>query len=299
VQPELSPTGRQFDALPGALYFLPISVSFYDHARAGNCIDKGAGMGQLAGRRALVVAGAAGIGRACVERFAAEGAMVVFSDINRPNGEALEKALRENGHEAWFLESDAGVADQVRALVAQAIVLMGGLDLLLNNAGIAVSKDFLDLSDDDFDHTVNVNLKSAYVASQAAARHMLASGTRGTITSMSSVNAVLNIPKLLTYNITKGGLNQLTRNLAIRLAPHGIRVNAIGPGTILTDLVKKTIYTSDAAKAAVMSRTPMGRAGEVGEIASIAVFLASEASSYVTGQVIYADGGRLPLNYTV
>jgi NAD(P)-dependent dehydrogenase (short-subunit alcohol dehydrogenase family) len=256
-------------------------------------------MAQLAGRKALVVAGAAGIGRACVERFAAEGAKVVFSDINRANGEALEKILRDAGHEVWFRESDAGVADQVRALVEQAIGLMGGIDLLLNNAGIAVSKDFLDLSDEDFDHTVDVNLKAAYVASQAVARHMLASGARGSIISMSSVNAVLNIPNLLTYNITKGGLNQLTKNLAIRLAPHGIRVNAIGPGTILTDLVKKAIFTSDAAKAAVMSRTPMGRAGEVGEIASIAVFLATEASSYVTGQVIYADGGRLPLNYTV
>ena len=256
-------------------------------------------MSQLAGRKALVVAGAAGIGRACVELFAAEGASVVFSDINRAAGEALESALRAAGHQAWFCESDAGVPDQVRALVARAVELMDGLDLLLNNAGIAVSKDFLDLTDEDFDRTVNVNLKAAFVASQAAARHMLATGTRGTITSMSSVNAVLNIPNLLTYNITKGGLNQLTRNLAIRLAPHGIRVNAIGPGTILTDLVRKTIYTSDAAKAAVMSRTPMGRAGEVGEIASIAVFLASAASSYVTGQVLYADGGRLPLNYTV
>ena len=256
-------------------------------------------MSQLAGRKALVVAGAAGIGRACVERFAAEGADVVFSDINRENGKALESALQAAGHKAWFCESDAGVPDQVRALVARAIELMGGLDLLLNNAGIAVSKDFLELSDDDFDRTVDVNLKAAFDASQAAARHMLATSTRGTITSMSSVNAVLNIPNLLTYNITKGGLNQLTRNLAIRLAPHGIRVNAIGPGTILTDLVKKTIYTSDAAKAAVMSRTPMGRAGEVDEIASIAVFLASDASSYVTGQVIYADGGRLTLNYTV
>ena len=256
-------------------------------------------MQQLIGRKALVVAGAAGIGRACVERFAAEGASVMFSDINRETGEALELDLRESGHQAWFRHSDAAVPDQVRALVAEAIGGMGGLDLLLNNAGIAVSKDFLDLTDEDFDRTVNVNLKSAYIASQAAARHMLAAGTRGSIISMSSVNAVLNIPNLLTYNITKGGLNQLTRNLAIRLAPHGIRVNAIGPGTILTDLVKKTIFTSPAAQAAVMSRTPMGRAGEVGEIASIAVFLASDAASYVTGQVIYADGGRLPLNYTV
>ena len=256
-------------------------------------------MNQLSGRKALVVAGAAGIGRSCVERFAAEGANVVFSDINPETGAALEKTLRAAGHSVWFCESDAGVPDQVRAMVARAIELMGGLDLLLNNAGIAVSKDFLDLTDEDFDRTVDVNLKAAFVGSQAAARHMLATGTRGTITSMSSVNAVLNIPNLLTYNITKGGLNQLTRNLAIRLAPHGIRVNAIGPGTILTDLVRKTIYTSDAAKAAVMSRTPMGRAGEVEEIASIAVFLASDASSYVTGQVIYADGGRLPLNYTV
>ena len=97
--------------------------------------------------------------------------------------------------------------DQVRALVARAIDLMGGLDLLLNNAGIAVSKDFLDLTDEDFDRTVDVNLKAAFVGSQAAARHMLATGTRGTITSMSSVNAVLNIPNLLTYNITKGGVH--------------------------------------------------------------------------------------------
>ncbi len=256
-------------------------------------------MQQLKGRKSLVVAGAAGIGRACVERFAAEGASVMFSDINGEAGEALELSLRESGRSVWFRQSDAGVPDQVRALVAEAITVMGGLDLLLNNAGIAVSKDFLDLNDEDFDRTVNVNLKAAYVASQAAARHMLASGTRGSIISMSSVNAVLNIPNLLAYNITKGGLNQLTRNLAIRLAPHGIRVNAIGPGTILTDLVRKTIYTSVAAQAAVMSRTPMGRAGEVGEIASIAVFLASDAASYVTGQIIYADGGRLPLNYTV
>jgi len=256
-------------------------------------------MQQLNGRKALVVAGAAGIGRACVERFAAEGACVMFSDINEEAGKALESSLLQAGRRVWFHQSDAAVPDQVRALVADAITVMGGLDLLLNNAGIAVSKDFLDLADEDFDRTVNVNLKAAFVASQAAARHMLTTGTRGSIISMSSVNAVLNIPNLLTYNISKGGLNQLTRNLAIRLAPHGIRVNAIGPGTILTDLVKKTIYTSAAAQAAVMSRTPMGRAGEVGEIASIAVFLASEASSYVTGQVIYADGGRLPLNYTV
>jgi NAD(P)-dependent dehydrogenase (short-subunit alcohol dehydrogenase family) len=256
-------------------------------------------MGQLDKRRALVVAGAAGIGRACVERFATEGASVVFSDINADTGAALEAQLRGAGHDVRFRKSDAGAPDQVRALVAEAIALMGGLDLLLNNAGIAVSKDFLDLTDEDFDRTVDVNLKAAWVASQAAARHMLATGTRGAIISMSSVNAVLNIPNLLTYNITKGGLNQLTRNLAIRLAPHGIRVNAIGPGTILTDLVRQTIYTSDAARATVMSRTPMGRAGETSEIASIAVFLASDASSYVTGQVIYADGGRLPLNYTV
>ena len=253
----------------------------------------------LQNRKALVVAGAAGIGRACVERFAAEGAGVVFSDLDRAAGEALERSLLGRGARVWFRVSDAGEPDAVRALVAEAVALQGGLDLLLNNAGIAISRDLLDLTDGDFDRTIAVNLKSAFVASQAVARHMLAAGTRGSIISMSSVNAVLNIPNLLTYNVSKGGLNQLTRNLAIRLAPHGIRVNAIGPGTILTDLVKKTIYTSDAAKATVMSRTPMGRAGEVEEIAAIAVFLASDQSSYVTGQVIYADGGRLPLNYTM
>jgi NAD(P)-dependent dehydrogenase (short-subunit alcohol dehydrogenase family) len=256
-------------------------------------------MGQLDKRRALVVAGAAGIGRACVERFAAEGAQVVFSDINRDAGLQLEQTLRDSGAQAWFHESDAGRPDQVRTLVADAIGTMGGLDLLLNNAGIAVSRDLLDLTEEDYDRSMTVNLKAAFIASQAAARHMLETDTKGSIISMSSVNSVLCIPNLLPYNISKGGLNQLTRNLAVRLAPHGIRVNAIGPGTIATDLVRITILTSEQAQARVMSRTPMGRMGEVAEIASIAVFLASDASSYITGQVIYADGGRLPLNYTV
>jgi NAD(P)-dependent dehydrogenase (short-subunit alcohol dehydrogenase family) len=256
-------------------------------------------MGRLDNRKALVVAGAAGIGRACVERFAAEGAQVVFSDINRSAGEQLERQLRASGAQAWFQESDAGKPAQVRSLVAAAIGLMGGLNLLLNNAGIAISKDLLDLTEEDYDRTMAVNLKAAFIASQAAARHMLETGTRGSIISMSSVNSLLCIPNLLPYNISKGGLNQLTHNLAIRLAPHGIRVNAIGPGTIATDLVKNTIFTSEKARASVMSRTPMGRLGEVGEIAAVAVFLASDESSYITGQVIYADGGRLPLNYTV
>jgi NAD(P)-dependent dehydrogenase (short-subunit alcohol dehydrogenase family) len=144
-----------------------------------------------------------------------------------------------------------------------------------------------------------VNVKAAFVATQIAARRMIADGVAGAIVNMSSVNAVLSIPNLAAYNMSKGALAQLTRNAAVTLAEHGIRVNAVGPGTILTDLVRQGIFTSDAARATVMSRTPLGRAGEPAEVASVALFLASDEASYVTGQTIYADGGRMALNYTV
>ena len=159
--------------------------------------------------------------------------------------------------------------------------------------------EFLDLDEADFDRVLAVNLKSMFLCGQAAARRMVKQGRGGAIVNLSSVNAVLAIPNQVPYVVSKGGINQLTRVMAVSLAPHGIRVNAIGPGTIATDLAKKAVLGSEEAKRRILSRTPMGRLGEPEEVAAVAAFLASDDASYLTGQTIYPDGGRLGLNYTM
>ncbi len=173
----------------------------------------------------------------------------------------------------------------------------GGLDVLVNNAAISTIADFLEVTEEDFDRVLRVNLKGYFLVGQAAAREMAARG-RGSIINMSSVNAVMAIETIAPYVVSKGGVNQLTSVMALALAPRGVRVNAIGPGTIMTPM-SGALLTDEAVQRRVLSRTPIGRIGQPEEIAGIAVFLASEDSSYVTGQVIYADGGRMRLNYTM
>jgi len=163
--------------------------------------------------------------------------------------------------------------------------------------------DPLELEEKDFDRVLAINLKGVFLTGQIAARQMITQtpdehGARGTIINMSSANAVLAIPEIAPYVIAKGGVNQWTKVLGIRLATEGVRVNAIGPGSIATEMFK-TVAANPEKYRAIMSRTPMGRPGEPDEIGKIAVFLASDMSSYITGQTIYPDGGRLGLNYTV
>ncbi|WP_376707293.1 SDR family NAD(P)-dependent oxidoreductase [Bradyrhizobium vignae] len=189
-------------------------------------------------------------------------------------------------------------ADVDRA-VATAVREFGRLDIMVNNAGVARNQDILDITEQDFDEIIGINLKGAFFGVQAAAKQMIAQGGGGVIINMSSVNALLAIPTLATYAISKGGMKQLTSVAAVALAPHNIRVIAVGPGTILTDMVASSIYTSEEARKTVMSRTPAGRGGEPSEVASVVAFLASDDASYITGQTIYPDGGRLVLNYTV
>jgi NAD(P)-dependent dehydrogenase (short-subunit alcohol dehydrogenase family) len=251
---------------------------------------------ELTGKRAVITGAAQGIGLACARAFVAAGAAVLLADVNAAAGGGEAEAL---GDRARFVTCDVARIADLEMAVATAREAWGGVDVLINNAGIAEPGDVLELTEEGFDRVVNTNLRAAVFGTQIAARQMIAQGGGGVIINMSSVNAVLTIPRLLAYNISKGGLNQLTRNTAISLAPYRIRVCGIGPGTILTDMVRRSIYTDDAARRAVMSRTPMGRAGEPDEIAAIAVFLASDAASYITGQTIYADGGRLGLNYVV
>ena len=257
----------------------------------------------LAGRVCVVTGGAQGIGEACIRRFARENARVVIADVADECGMAL--ALEVGG---LYVHCDVGDKAQVDALVSQTLATQGRIDVLVNNAGIFRAADFLDVSEADFDAVLRVNLKGAFLVGQAVARVMASaeartglsgSALRGSIINMSSVNAVLAIPTIASYNVSKGGINQLTRAMALALADKGIRVNAVAPGTIATELAAKAVLTSDEAKAKIMSRTPMKRLGEPSEIADTVAFLASDAASYITGEIVVVDGGRMVLNYTV
>ncbi len=249
----------------------------------------------------IVTGGAKGIGRACAERFAEEGARVVIADVEEAAGEKTAEALGAPD-KARFIYCDVGERLDVRNMLAETVEHFERVDVLVNNAGIVHGAEFLELEEADFDRVLRVNLKGAFLVGQAVARHMVeqveAGEAPGTIVNMSSVNAVFAIANQVPYSLSKGGMAQLTKVMALSLAPHGIRVNAIGPGSIMTDILQ-AVNKDAAAKQRILSRTPMGRIGEPSEIASIAAFLASDDASYMTGQTVYADGGRLPLNYTV
>ncbi|WP_407178837.1 SDR family NAD(P)-dependent oxidoreductase [Bradyrhizobium sp. STM 3562] len=252
----------------------------------------------LSGKVAAITGAARGIGRACAERFLQDGVKVVISDVD---GEALAKTASELGrpNELRAVVADVARRADVDHLVASAAREFGRLDIMVNNAGVARNRDFLEISEQEFDEIIGINLKGAFFGVQAAARQMIAQGGGGVIINMSSVNALLAIPSLATYAMSKGGMKQLTSVAAVALAPHGIRVVAVGPGTILTEMVASAIFSSEDARRSVLSRTPARRCGERSEVASVVAFLASEDASYITGQTIYPDGGRLVLNYTV
>ena len=256
---------------------------------------------KLLNKVAIVTGGAKGIGRAIATRFARDGARVVVADIDADAGSAAVQEIGAHGA-VRFIRCDVGDKADAENLVASTIQAWGSVDVLVNNAGIVHAADFLDVTEADFDRVLRVNLKGAFLVGQAAARQMVAQvkagGAPGAIVNMSSVNAVFAIANQVPYSASKGGINQLTKVMALSLAPFGIRVNAIGPGSIMTDMLA-SVATDKAAKHRLLSRTPLGRIGDPAEIAAIAAFLASDDASYITGQTIYADGGRLPLNYTV
>jgi glucose 1-dehydrogenase len=189
----------------------------------------------------------------------------------------------------------------VDAALATTLAHFGRLDGLINNAGIFKAAPFLDITEADWDAVINVNLKGHFLVGQAVARVLVKNtGTpRGAIVNMSSVNGTLTIPSIASYNASKGAINQLTRVMALALADDGVRVNAVAPGTIATELARKAVLTSDEAKARILSRTPMKRLGEPSEIADACAYLLSDAASYVTGEIVVVDGGRMTLNYTV
>lgn len=254
---------------------------------------------QLEGKVAIVTGAARGIGYAIAKRFLMDGASVVLSDIDSSATLQAVKDLEQFG-DARAMAADVGDKLDIHNLMTFAVTNLGEIDILVNNAGIVHKADFLDFKEEDFDRVMRVNLKGAFLCGQAVAKRMVArveaGGEAGTIINMSSINAIFGLPDQLAYSVSKGGLSQLTRTMAIALAKWGIRVNAIGPGSIQTKMLS-AVNTDAEARKTILSRTPLGRIGEPAEIASIASFLASRDASYITGQTIYADGGRLPLSY--
>jgi NAD(P)-dependent dehydrogenase (short-subunit alcohol dehydrogenase family) len=259
----------------------------------------------LGGRVVVITGGSQGIGEACARRLVQNGAAVAIWDVADGPGQALAAELQAAGHAATYLHCNVASSADVQAALAATLARFGAVDGLVNNAGIFKAADFLDITESDWDAVIAVNLKGSFLVGQAVAREMAKSAGghkglhKGAIVNMSSVNGRLAIPSIASYNASKGAIDQLTRVMALALADHGVRVNAVAPGTIATELAKNAVLTSDDARARIMSRTPMRRLGDPGEIADVCAFLLSDASSYITGEIIVVDGGRMALNYTV
>jgi glucose 1-dehydrogenase len=253
---------------------------------------------RLRDRFALVTGGSRGIGLAVAQRFAAEGATVAINHFHddAAAGEALASlhaASRQNGHPDRphrIEDADVAVPDAVDGMVARIVAGWGRLDVVVNNAGIQGETPGDRFDDAELQRIIAVNLFGAANCARAAIRHFLSRPGGGTIVNTSSVHEVVPKPGFLAYSVSKGGLGNLTRTLALEFADRGIRVNAVGPGATVTDL-NRTWTGDDAKRAMVESHIPMGRAVTPEELAPVFAFLASEEASYITGQTLYACGG--------
>jgi len=254
---------------------------------------------RFSGKTLLVTGGAKGIGLAVAERFAADGAAVALMDIDEVALQVAEAVLRARGATVMPVCADAGSPEQTRDAVARVIDHLGGIDVAVAGAGRnGPNVDFFDLEDDDWDGVLRLNLTGGFVLGKAVARHMIATGREGAIIFISSVGAVLGVPTQAAYCVSKAGLGMLTKTMALSLARHNIRVNAVGPGPIETDMTAP-ILADEGLNRLMLSRTPLGRFGEAAEIAGVVSFLAGADASFMTGQTLYPDGGRLALNYVM
>lgn len=241
---------------------------------------------------ALITGAAQGIGYSCAEALAEDGYDVILSDINV---DGVTAAAAKLGGTA--IACDMGDLAQIEAMFAQIAAEHGPLSALVNNAGVAMPGDFLNYDIETFQKVIDINLRGVFVATQMAARDMVEHKIAGAIVNMSSINAQVAIPAIPAYCASKGGVMQLTKVAALALAKNNIRVNAVGPGSIDTEMMAGVNANPEAFKMA-MSRTPLGRAGDAREIGDVVAFLCSKKASYITGETIYVDGGRLGLNYT-
>jgi NAD(P)-dependent dehydrogenase (short-subunit alcohol dehydrogenase family) len=250
------------------------------------------------GRIALITGAAGGIGLAIARRYAKDGMRVILTDLPGDQGEVEAGAIRQTGGWARFEGLDTTSESAVEALFDTVEAEVGPVEVVVCSAGISTGGvPFQEMPLEVFTQVINVNLFGPFIVGKAAANRMIASGTRGAIIHISSVGSVLGVETSPAYCTSKGGLGMLTKVMALAMAKHGIRVNAIGPGPTWSPMTHASL--DQPAVDMMLSRTPMGRFAESDEIAGVAAFLASADSSYITGQTIYADGGRLALNYVV
>ncbi len=248
---------------------------------------------KLKDKVAIVTGSTKGIGEACAYEYAREGAKVVVTGRTVELGQKVVKKIEDElGGEALFVQCDVSKSAEVQNLIEKTVERFGRLDIMLANAGTNAKSDFLDIREEDWDWVMDVDLKGTFLCGQYAARQMVKEGHGGVIINVSSVMAILGLKTQVHYCAAKGGINQLTKAMALSLIDYDIRVNAIGPGPILTELMQRVAENEELMNT-VLKRTPMGRIGTCDEVARVAVFLACEDSSFIMGQCIYPDGGRM------
>jgi glucose 1-dehydrogenase len=250
---------------------------------------------RLQGKNVLVTGASSGIGRAIAVRFAREGANVAINyrsgrDEARKTMEMARTVRSNSGGKEILVQADVSQEDQVRDMFAKALEAFGSLDVLVNNAGIQMACPSHEMEAADFDRVLGVNLRGPFLCAREALRHFLARGGGGVILNNSSVHEIIPKPKYLSYSISKGGMENLTKTLALEYADKGIRVNAVGPGAVVTPINRAWI-DNPTARDEVESHIPLGRAAESEEIAAVFAFLASDEASYITGQTLFACGG--------
>lgn len=246
----------------------------------------------LQGKVALVTGASSGIGKAIAERLAADGARVAVNyrarhPEDQAAGEAVAKSLGERG---LAVGADVSLRADVEKMIADIVAKFGRLDVVVNNAGIEIKRPFLEITDEEWQRVLNVNLYGAFVVSQAGCRQIVKQGEGGKLIFVSSVHEDIPFPDYTPYCVTKGGMRMLMRNLAMELAPYRINVNNIAPGAIATP-INQSVLTDAVAKKNAESEIPWGRFGKPEEVAAVASFLASAESEYVTGSTYYVDGG--------
>jgi glucose 1-dehydrogenase len=256
------------------------------------------GLRGLEGKNVLVTGGSSGIGQAIAVRFAEYGANVAINYLRRPEEaadteeqvHACVDSVRREGVRDVLVGGDVSKEEDVVRMVAEAVDGLGGIDVLVNNAGIQISRPTEELSSEDFDRVLAVNLRGSFMCAREAIRHFLADEKPGSIVNISSVHQLIPKPGYLGYSASKGGMQNLTRTLALEYAGRGIRVNGIGPGATVTPINRAWIDDPEKRRQ-VEEHIPMQRAGDADEMAGVTAFLASDDAAYITGQTIFVDGG--------
>jgi glucose 1-dehydrogenase len=259
-------------------------------------------MNGLQGKTAIVTGGSSGIGQAIAIRLADEGVNVAINYVGRPEGAEMTRdiidaamdacmcSMRDKGHQPLLVEADVSKPEEVQRMFAEAIDRFGGIDILINNAGIQLSGDSDTLAIADFDRVLAVNLRGSFLCAQQALQHMIGAEKPGVIVNVSSVHQEIPKPRFLGYSVSKGGIQNLTRSLALEYAGRGVRVNAVAPGATITPINRA--WVDDPEKSAmVVAHIPMGRAGTAEEMAAVTAFLCSDEAAYITGQTLFVDGG--------